>query len=320
MVVKKKRIMSLQSRKNISEGHKGLKHSEETKSKISKGNKGIPKSDKQKKNHSKIMKQYWTTEEYRAKHQKSWSNTGCELEFKKILDDNNIEYVQQYFVKDIESAYPADFYLPDYNCIVEIDGQFWHHYPKGNQNDYNRTNQLKRSGYKVLRYWEMQFTEKEVLNDLKNLDKLKIYLSSGWFSDYQEKALSYIEKILFKRKDFIVYSPRKNLKLKGNEKQNFAQHAFDTNIKEILKSDIIVSSTVEKDTGTLFENGFAFGVKKPIIYTFFDERFSKAKFNMMLSQSGIASFTDKEQFEKFIALLSNENYLTITKEYEGEFE
>ncbi|AUS02887.1 protein of unknown function DUF723 [Vibrio phage 2.275.O._10N.286.54.E11] len=46
-----------------------------------------------------------------------------ELETKKILDDNNITYIQQYRVNDVDCKYYYDFYLPDYNLFVEYDGK-----------------------------------------------------------------------------------------------------------------------------------------------------------------------------------------------------
>lgn len=51
-------------------------------------------------------------------------NTGVELAFKKFLTDRGVWFIQQYVISGIQ--HPYDFYLPDYQTIVEIDGpQHW---------------------------------------------------------------------------------------------------------------------------------------------------------------------------------------------------
>lgn len=48
----------------------------------------------------------------------------------KIFDDNNIVYISQYKINDCRdiSPLPFDFYLCDYNTLIEVDGQ-GHYYP-----------------------------------------------------------------------------------------------------------------------------------------------------------------------------------------------
>jgi very-short-patch-repair endonuclease len=54
---------------------------------------------------------------------KFWS-TKPELKFENFLKKKKIKYVRQFKLKG--SNHPYDFYLPYYNLIVEIDGDFWH--------------------------------------------------------------------------------------------------------------------------------------------------------------------------------------------------
>jgi len=50
------------------------------------------------------------------------TNTFIEIEFKKILNENNEPFVQSY-----QTKYGLiDFYLPQHNMLVEIDGSYWH--------------------------------------------------------------------------------------------------------------------------------------------------------------------------------------------------
>ena len=42
---------------------------------------------------------------------------------KNFLDKEGIKYIWQYEAKDIKRSY--DFYLPDSNILIEVDGDYW---------------------------------------------------------------------------------------------------------------------------------------------------------------------------------------------------
>lgn len=82
-----------------------------------------------------------------------------------ILEALNIEYVQQYKLSAIGRYY--DFYLPEYNILIECDGDYWHADPKKyKKEDLNaiqkrniRVDEQKNKyalmyGYVLLRFWE----------------------------------------------------------------------------------------------------------------------------------------------------------------------
>lgn len=107
-------------------------------------------------------------------------NTKPEKEFKKILDKNNMKYIHGYSVWDIEHCYQADFYIPKYNLIVEVDGLYWHNYPDGTVLDEMRTKEMKEKGYNVVRIWENEIEEDifwlkvdTMLNDPNYYDELE---------------------------------------------------------------------------------------------------------------------------------------------------
>jgi len=157
---------------------------------------------------------------------------------------------------------------------------------------------------------------------IKDKNKIYIYISAGWFSKKQEKALEYIEKLILNNNKFQFYSPRKEIQLESGKIQskNSRLSVFNSNIAAITIADLIISSTVEKDMGTLFEDGYAYAKNIPIIYTLFDDDLKDVIFNLMLSESGIACFTDKKEFEKFITTINKNNIKTIKKEYKGKIE
>jgi len=109
----------------------------------------------------------------------SSKDTKPEREFALILDMHNIKYEKQKPVK----KYRCDFYIPEYNLIVEIDGDYWHANPEKYsandiigpskktaktiwENDRLKTQNIINEGYCILRYWA---------SELKNITHEKIF-------------------------------------------------------------------------------------------------------------------------------------------------
>jgi very-short-patch-repair endonuclease len=96
--------------------------------------------------------------------------SNLEYKFEGILDILGYQYQHSYYIPDIKKIY--DFYLPDYNIFIEIDGDFWHCNPdtkfaipecKSQElnliNDQFKNEWAVNNGYKIIRIWE---------NDIKN--------------------------------------------------------------------------------------------------------------------------------------------------------
>ena len=90
--------------------------------------------------------------EHRATNE-DFFNTSLELLMTDILTNLGFKFEHPYYVRDIEHAYSADFYIPSLNLIIETDGKRWHNYPIGKPLDLIRNEELKQAGYKVLRFW-----------------------------------------------------------------------------------------------------------------------------------------------------------------------
>ena len=82
------------------------------------------------------------------------ANKKLEEPFARYLIFRNIKFVRQF--KPFEKRkYKCDFYLPDYNTIIEIEGGQWiggrHTRGKGFQNDIEKYNKITLAGFRVLR-------------------------------------------------------------------------------------------------------------------------------------------------------------------------
>ena len=139
-------------------------------SKISKGAKGIAKPKPENFGVGRIQ-----SEKTRQKMSESAieriiindQNHSSKLEdkFCEILDSLNIKYQQFFYAKSIKAFY--DFYLSDFNLIIEVDGDFWHCNPntkysipvyetqiKNLKRDQEKNQWAQDNNYILLRFWE----------------------------------------------------------------------------------------------------------------------------------------------------------------------
>jgi very-short-patch-repair endonuclease len=100
-----------------------------------------------------------------------------EKTFANILDLLDIKYNKFFYAKDIKAFY--DFYIPDSNLIIEVDGDFWHCNPKKFSEpkyetqkrnlirDKEKIQWAQENGYKLLRFWE-----DDINNNIKSVKQI----------------------------------------------------------------------------------------------------------------------------------------------------
>lgn len=104
-----------------------------------------------------------------------------EIKFEKILNDLDILYSKHFYAKPIVAFY--DFYLPKFNVIIEVDGDFWHcnplNFPKpiyesqkqNLERDKEKNKWAKENGFKLLRFWENDINNnpEKIIKELSSL-------------------------------------------------------------------------------------------------------------------------------------------------------
>lgn len=117
----------------------------------------------------------------KRKH-KEYGTSKLEERFaKEFLDKLGVEYIYQFKAEDIGRYY--DFYCPKANCIIEVDGDFYHSYgltheeknPMQKHNEY--VDKIKDEwalmhGIPILRIWEHDINK----NSSKVMKELKKYI------------------------------------------------------------------------------------------------------------------------------------------------
>ena len=166
-----------------------LRNDKERGIKISKSLTGIPKSKESKLKSSKTQKKRYQDnpqlKEDMSKRRIKWlksklsnKKSKLEIKFENILNLLNIEFEFQYEFKNRL----FDFYLKNFNILIEVDGDFYHCNPDTNfklpkyeiqkknlSNDKRKNSWCKNHNINLIRYWEKDINERPewVINDLK---------------------------------------------------------------------------------------------------------------------------------------------------------
>lgn len=144
--------------------------------------------------------------------------------------------------------------------------------------------------------------QKEGWKNMENKNLGTLYFASPFFNDEQVEREERIKRIL-REVGFDVWSPKENSLCNPDASDEIREKTFNDNIRNILISDYIFVVTDGKDVGTIWEAGFAYGMKiysdllslqkKSIIY-YCETLPEGGKFNLMLAQSGDYVITHEE--------------------------
>jgi len=82
--------------------------------------------------------------------------TSIEIKMADELSERGIEYIEQYNLGD---KFRLDFFLPEYNIVIECDGDYWHNLPDVKKRDKSKNAYIKACGYSLYRFWESEINE-----------------------------------------------------------------------------------------------------------------------------------------------------------------
>jgi len=127
----------------------------------------------------------------------------------------------------------------------------------------------------------------------------KVYLAAGWFNPVQAEELDRLEAICDDREWIDLSSPRRIFVCPPDAPKETQDATFMGNLEHIASSDFLLVNTRDKDIGTIWEAGFAFALRKPIVY-FCAGLPEGAKFNLMLARSGCKVCTSFDDLENYL--------------------
>lgn len=77
-------------------------------------------------------------------------STSIERAIAKVLDGLGVEYKPQ----NLMGFYVMDFYVPQYNLVIECDGTYWHSKPGARRRDIIKNKWIRSQGMLLVRLWE----------------------------------------------------------------------------------------------------------------------------------------------------------------------
>lgn len=92
-------------------------------------------------------------------YMRSRLETTPEKIMREFLDKVGAEYKQEYKI----GRYWADFYLPEYNMVIEVDGDYWHSLPDVKEKDTRKDKYLKSKGINVMHIKECELKTGDVI-------------------------------------------------------------------------------------------------------------------------------------------------------------
>lgn len=141
--------------------------------------------------------------------------------------------------------------------------------------------------------------------------KNKVYFASPWFTPEQEEREERL-KAKLRSLGFNVHSPKEEAICGAISDPETRQRIFQGNIDAIDSCNIVFAITDGKDMGTIWEAGYAYGIKErqrmlgwePIKIVYYCETLGNGLFNLMLAQSGDIVITKFEDVDKLPEMLA----------------
>lgn len=137
------------------------------------------------------------------------------------------------------------------------------------------------------------------------MNRFKVYLAAPFFTPDQNDTMDKVE-VMVDRYGFEMFSPRKeggvfNKEAPAEEREKQARAIFVGNENAMSNADFALLNLDDKDTGTAWEFGYFYGKRIPCV------SYSKHGYgaNIMLSQSGMAHFSDLTGLQLFLKNLQS---------------
>jgi very-short-patch-repair endonuclease len=91
--------------------------------------------------------------------------TKIELQCMEYMNTHGIAFIHQYKLDTEKSSWLFDFYVPEKNLLIEVDGEYWHTKPKQINRDFLKTAAAKDYGFILLRLSDLDLNFSMIFED-----------------------------------------------------------------------------------------------------------------------------------------------------------
>lgn len=145
--------------------------------------------------------------------------------------------------------------------------------------------------------------------------KKKIYFAGPFFNPEQIEEHSRIYDII--KDDYDVFNPKLAGIVDTSDSADRMVNILLGNINALNECQLVVAITDRKDIGTIWETGYAYACKKPIIY--YCETLGNNPFNLMLAKTGLVA-RNEEELRKLLNDEASWFFHNYREQYKGEIE
>ena len=146
---------------------------------------------------------------------------------------------------------------------------------------------------------------------------MKFYIAAPFFNPKQVERVEAIKEMLTE-KGFDYFSPKDDC-LFENDKGMDSANIFNTNINEIDNCNGVIVVTDDRDVGSMWEAGYAYGANKSnIVYVWIDHD-KDANFNLMLAHSADAVALGYKELDLLLTKAKEIGYV-YSNHYLGKME
>jgi nucleoside 2-deoxyribosyltransferase len=152
----------------------------------------------------------------------------------------------------------------------------------------------------------------EKSQDFKGSTKKSIYLAGPWFDKRANNLYDAVKDIyntLKNDSNYVLICPRDNV-------NHTPRDAFDRNVEDIKKCDLVVAMVSRKDVGTAWEIGMAYALGKKIYLLGYDETTFLSHTNVMLAFTG-RCFTLDKWANFLLGTIDSVDFIRFENEWEG---
>ena len=145
--------------------------------------------------------------------------------------------------------------------------------------------------------------------------KRKIYMGGPWFRPDQEERHNRLYELI--KDKFDVFNPKLAGIVSTSDSGDRMVDILLGNINALNECQLMIAITDGKDMGTIWESGYAYASKKPIIY--YCETLGDNPFNLMLAKTGLVARNEQE----LLSLLEDDAswfFHNYREHYKGEIE
>jgi len=144
------------------ERFRGKKLTKEHKEKIRQAHLGMKFTEEHKENLGRSHASYM------QKNKGKFKDTSIEIAIENKLIEAKLKYEKQKYIRDVGIV---DFFLPDYNIVIEADGDYWHNLEGAQKKDVTRDFvAMFFYGYQTIRFWEHEIKDSSA-KCLKKINK-----------------------------------------------------------------------------------------------------------------------------------------------------